>query len=424
LSCIDIQQPGKKYRPASRKKHTVSGNLKRPKPMDQQKKEWFTIDNIDQLDSPALVIYPDRVKENIRLVVEMVGGQTASLRPHIKTHKSPDVTRLMLEAGIHKFKCATIAEAEMLALCGAEDVLLAYQPVGPKLHRFVSLLRKYPATKFSCLIDNPVAAREMDAVFSEAHCRVPVFIDLNLGMNRTGILPGEAAIRLYKEASQARGIIPVGLHAYDGHIRDTDFEQRKQTCDAAFATVTALAAALTDGTPALSSSLGIPPASGPNQAGAAPIIVAGGSPTFSIHCKREGIECSPGTFIYWDRGYSVSCPEQAFSPAALVITRVVSLPDPTKLCLDLGHKSIAAENELSRRVFFLNAPELQPLGQSEEHLVVDAGPGHSYQVGDVLYGLPIHICPTVALYERAYTIEKGRVSGEWRNTARDKKISL
>src|SRR5882762_7699430 len=106
--------------------------------------EWYTIQDPDQLDSPTLVVYPERVKANIRLALQMA-GDPARLRPHIKTHKSPDATRLLLEAGIHKFKCATIAEAEMLAIAGAEDVLLAYQPVGPKLQRFVSLVRKYPA---------------------------------------------------------------------------------------------------------------------------------------------------------------------------------------------------------------------------------------------------------------------------------------
>ena len=234
--------------------------------MDPKHQDWYTIDNIDQLDSPALVIYPDRVKANIRLAVEMVDGNTSALRPHIKTHKSPDATRLLLEAGISKFKCATIAEAEMLALCGAKDILLAYQPVGPKLDRFVSLIRQYPATQFSCLIDNETAAREMDTVFSAAGLRVPVYIDLNVGMNRTGILPGEPALHLYKMASNTRGILPVGLHAYDGHIRDTDFDKRTQQCDAAFAKVAALKDAL------IAAGL-----SGP--AGAAPIIVAGGSPS-------------------------------------------------------------------------------------------------------------------------------------------------
>lgn len=366
---------------------------------------WYSIDNIDELDSPALVVYPQRVKENIRLAIEMA-GDPGRLRPHVKTHKSPDATRLLLEAGIRTFKCATIAEAEMLAIAGAPDVLLAYQPVGPKLQRFISLVRKYPATRFSCLVDNPVAARAMSEAFDKHGLRVPVYLDLNVGMNRTGIEPGPAAQELYRLAAQLPGITPLGLHAYDGHMRDTDFEQRRQKCEAAFEKVLSLKAALIkEGFPE-------------------PVLIAGGSPSFSIHSKLPDRVCSPGTFIYWDKGYTDLCPEQPFTPAALVVTRVISLPDPTRLCLDLGHKSIAAENELGRRVHFLNAPELRTISQSEEHLVVEAAPGHSYQPGDVLYGLPIHVCPTIALYERAITIEEGRISGEWKNTARDRRLSV
>ena len=94
-------------------------------------KQWYSIDNVNELDSPALVIYPDRVKENILTLIKSI-SDINNLRPHIKTHKSSEVSTLMLKEGIKKFKCATIAEAEMLAMAGAPDVLLAYQPVGPK----------------------------------------------------------------------------------------------------------------------------------------------------------------------------------------------------------------------------------------------------------------------------------------------------
>ncbi len=158
---------------------------------------WYHISGIEKLDSPALVVFPERVRTNIQTAIRMV-GDVARLRPHIKTNKSPDATRLMLEAGIQKFKCATIAEAEMLGMCGAKDVLLAYQPLGPKLKRFVELIKKYPATKFSCLVDNLAAAMEQSAVFAENELVVPVFIDLNIGMNRTGIA-GEAAALVCSE---------------------------------------------------------------------------------------------------------------------------------------------------------------------------------------------------------------------------------
>jgi D-serine deaminase-like pyridoxal phosphate-dependent protein len=291
----------------------------------------------------------------------------------------------------------------MLAIEGAPDVLLAYQPVGPKTTRLVHLIRQFPATRFSCLIDHPDAAAAMAQTFHAAGLTVPVYLDLNVGMDRTGIAPGPQAVQLYQLALQLEGIDPVGLHIYDGHIRDSDPEMLKEKCDAAFAPVLALR----------------------NQTKKDLTIIAGGSPTFPVHAGRQAeIQCSPGTFVYWDKGYGDQFPAQPFRPDALVVTRVISLRGDSRFCLDLGHKSIAAENELTRRVFFLNGPELKAVGQSEEHLVVEAGAGHRYHIGDVLYGVPYHICPTVALYERAITIEGGRATGEWKNVARDRKISV
>jgi len=361
---------------------------------------WYEIKNINELDSPALVVFPERVRHNIQLAIDMI-GDADRLRPHIKTNKSPDVAKLMLKAGITKFKCATIAEAEMLAQCNAPDVLLAYQPLGPKLDRFVSLIKKYPATKFSCLTDNITAANEQASVFNSYHLTVPVFIDLNVGMDRTGISPGEKAIELARHCSTLKGISLTGLHAYDGHIRDVDFEMKKQKCDEAFALVEKL-----------------------NEKLKLPTIVMGGSPAFSVHCKRKHIECSPGTFVYWDKGYTDLCPEQKFLPAIVLVTRIISLPSANKICTDLGHKSVAAENEITRRVFFLNAEGLKPVGQSEEHLVLETKEYHSYKVGDIFYGLPYHVCPTVALYERVFTVDDNKVNGFWKNIARDRKLSL
>ena len=389
--------------------------------------DWYSITNPEALDTPALVVFPERVKENIRLAIEKV-GDAARLRPHVKTYKNPDLTRLLLAAGITRFKCATIAEAEMLALEGAPDVLLAYQPIGPKVQRLASLIKKYPATAFSCLIDNPDAAAAMAHTFAAAGITVPVYLDINVGMDRTGIAPGDEALELYNLATQLEGITPIGLHAYDGHIRDTDLAERTRKCDEGFAAVQAL-----------SNNIAATFATSPNNptsSSQALTIVAGGSPTFPIHAKRvrganDGeqtpsapVQCSPGTFVYWDKGYGDSFPDQPFLPAALVVTRVISLRGDTRLCLDLGHKSIAPENELSRRVFFLNGPVLKPVGQSEEHLVVEAGPGHGYSIGDIFYGVPYHVCPTVALYDRAFTVEAGRVTGSWKNIARDRSLTV
>ena len=366
--------------------------------------DWYIIDDIDKLDTPALVVYPDRVKENIRLAKSLV-DDVNRLRPHVKTHKSGDVTRLMLEAGISKFKCATIAEAEMLALNEAPDVLLAYQPSGPKLERLVKLIETYRFTRFSCLVDNVSSVENISDAAERNSLILDVYIDLNIGMNRTGIQPGEQAIELYQLCDSLPGINIKGLHAYDGHIHDVDINELTHHCHESYRPVAKLQ-------------------SGLKKLGYNPVIIAGGSPTFPIHAQREDIEVSPGTFVYWDKNYQLDCPTQPFIPAALVVARIVSLPTSTTICIDCGHKSIASENELNKRICFLNAPELKMTGHSEEHLVADAGEKHYYKVGDILYGLPYHICPTVALYERAITIENNQVAGEWKNTARDRRINI
>lgn len=362
---------------------------------------WYQLNDLSQLDTPALVVYPERVRQNITALVSSIDN-IDRLRPHVKTHKTREATQLMLDAGIRKFKCATIAEAEMLAQCGAPDVLLAYQPNGVKIHRLLALMKAYPDTKFSCLVDNQATATELSEQAISVGLVVPVYIDLNVGMDRTGIVPDENVLTLYAALNKLEGIQVVGLHAYDGHIRHPDIAVRTEQCDAAFQAMQQLSDQLTK--------LGF----------TRPIIVAGGSPTFPIHASRSDVECSPGTFVYWDKNYQAALSEQPFQIAALVVTRVISLPSPTKLCLDLGHKSVAAECELGQRVTFLNAPDLQAVGQSEEHLVVEVGEGHSYRVGDVLYGSPNHICPTCALYERGFTVEDNVVTGEWQTVSRDR----
>ena len=367
--------------------------------------EWYHVSDVNKVDSPALVVYPDRVKKNIEILVSMI-DDVRRLRPHVKTHKTKEAALLQMEAGIKKFKCATIAEAEMLGSIKAPDVLLAYQPIGPKADRLIALIKKYPETKYSCLIDDREAAGELAAAASDANISLPVFIDLNLGMNRTGVATGKEAIELYKLCSTLNGIIPVGLHGYDGHINNKNFEERKMQCDEAFAKVNETKSDLIK--------LGF----------ASPIVVAGGSPTFPIHAKRNEVECSPGTFIFWDGGYGERLSEQPFLPAALLISRLISHPSENLFCSDLGHKSVAAEREINSRVFFLNAPDLKPVSQSEEHLVLQTANIDMHKTGDVLYGLPFHICPTTALYEKALVVQDEKVTGEWKIIARDRRIDV
>jgi D-serine deaminase-like pyridoxal phosphate-dependent protein len=364
---------------------------------------WYEINNLSDFDSPALIIYKERVKQNIARAIQMT-GDASRLRPHVKTNKIAEVCIMMMDAGIRKFKCATIAEAEMLGMISAPDVLIAYQPVGVKIQRFINLVKLYPQTKFSCLVDNTDHATELSRNFLLAGITGNVFMDVNVGMNRTGIKSARA-LQLFEHCMGLSNLNPLGLHGYDGQITDTDIEKRKQLTDDVYGEELSLADQIK------------------KEFNINPVMVTGGSPTFPLHAARHNIECSPGTFVFWDWGYHQKYPEQPFEPAALVITRVISIIDEQTICVDLGHKSVASEMPLPR-VHFLNAPNAIAVSHSEEHLVLKVEESRQYKLGDVLYGVPVHICPTVALYDKALVAEDHVITGSWNVVARNRSIGV
>ena len=176
---------------------------------------WFQIDNINEYDSPLLVIYPDRVEKNIALAKQII-GDVNRLRPHVKTNKMREVCLMMMEAGITKFKCATIAEAEMLGLINAPDVLLSYQTVGPKMQRFISLVKKYRNTQFSLIVDDVETASQLNNLCKQNDVILPVFVDVNVGMNRTGIRPHQAFA--FMQVISATAILPFGNSIPTKHL--------------------------------------------------------------------------------------------------------------------------------------------------------------------------------------------------------------
>ena len=366
--------------------------------------KWYEVADTEMLDSPALLVFPERVRHNIKTALQMVNGNVDRLQPHIKTCKSAEAILLMMEAGIYKFKCATIAEAELLAFCGAKEVLMAYQATGPKLKRLIGLVKNFPNTGFSFLTDNLLTAQQQSEICITHNITGTVYLDINVGMNRTGITPGDEALKLYRFCDNTSGLQIKGLHVYDGHIRNPDFELKKKEADNTYRSIEVLIEKISE------------------QHLPVPVVVCGGSPSFSVHAKRKNVVCSPGTFIYWDHGYSMICPEQNFLPAIVIFSRIISKPSAGLVSIDTGHKAMASENEISKRIYFLNANSLVPVGQSEEHMVLQQQDSKEYTVGDVLYGLPYHVCPTVNLYDRLNVIENHTIIGEWKNIARDRSL--
>ncbi len=365
-------------------------------------KNWYDL-NYSGIDTPALIIDKEKVKYNIHLAIELAKGEDR-LRPHVKTHKTLEVAKMQLAEGIYKFKCATIAEAEMLGMAGAEEVLIAYPIQGPKINRVLSLQEKYSETEYSVLIDNLNTAKSIQDRAAEANQMLSVFIDINNGQNRTGTKIQKVE-NLVDTIQEFKNIELVGLHCYDGHIRMSSFDDRRRECQDAFSEVLELQSSLET---KLQKEL---------------VMVAGGSPSFSVHAEHHQVECSPGTFIFWDQRYADDYEEQAFKKAAVVATRVISKLDAYTYCLDLGHKSIASEFPFPR-VKIIHPNTFTQIGHSEEHLIIKSETPDVLSPGELLLAFPYHICPTVALYDHIHVANRGAINEQWAVIARNRKITI
>ena len=365
--------------------------------------DWHTLADPDEIPSPALLVYPERIGENIRRMIAAL-GQAERLRPHVKTHKMAEVVQMQLKAGIGKFKCATIAEAEMLGQAGAGDVLLANQPVGPNVGRLLGLAGWFRDIRFSTIADDAGAVGALAEAAQAAGITLPVWLDLDVGMGRTGIVPGQAAITLYKLIDQLPGVEPAGLHLYDGHLHDSDPAERLAKWQTMMGEVRSFRTGL--------EAVGLP----------VPGVVGGGTPTFPFHAQHTDHECSPGTTLLWDFGYRDKFPDLDYQHAAVLLTRVISKPGSDCITLDLGHKAVASEKP-HPRVQFIGLDDAEAVVHSEEHLTLRTADAASFKVGDCLYGIPRHICPTVALYDRAHVIRGGKLGDQWQVTARARKLT-
>lgn len=368
----------------------------------------YRLDDPSALPSPALLFFKELIQRNLAHAL-MLAGSPSRLRPHVKTHKTRELARLELAAGITKHKCATLAEAELLADCGVPDVLVAYPLVGPNCGRLARLARAFPACRFSVLADHPAAARMLSEALTAHGQAVDVLVDVDVGQQRTGIAAGASAVTLYEQIARSLGLRPGGLHIYDGHNNQESPAERARAVGEQLEPVLALRRELEN--------KGLP----------VPRLVAGGTPTFPVFARLDlpGLECAPGTCFLHDHGYHARYADLAgFTPAALLLTRVISRPTPSRLTLDLGTKAVASDPPAGKRCLLLNVPDYQPVLHNEEHFVVETPAAERFAPGAVVFAMPTHICPTCALHRHAYVVENGVVTGQWEIAARDRMLRI
>lgn len=340
--------------------------------------------------TPALLIYPDLVEANIAATIRMTSGDPDRWRPHIKTAKIPAVLHMLLAQGVHNIKCSTTLELLTACQVGFKDALLAFPTMGANATRTLAIAEQFPATRISVLIES---SRQLEPWRGSS---IGIFLDVNPGMNRTGIHQESPLVAL--ELAREAGAQFRGLHYYDGHMSGVDSGEREAAAHVGYRKLLNLVSALeaegivvheviTSGTPA------------------APYAM-----TFAPFADSSFIHrISPGTVVYNDLVSLQQLAGFGYRPAACVLSTVVSHPLENTVTCDAGHKSVGVDAGVPN-CSVLGLEYLQPQKPSEEHLPLQSANAEGLpRIGDKLYLFPKHVCPTVNNFDQALFVRNGRI---------------
>jgi D-serine deaminase-like pyridoxal phosphate-dependent protein len=359
--------------------------------------------------TPALIIYPEIVDQNIATTLRLLGNDPARWRPHVKTAKIGSMIRRMVAAGITNFKCATTLELNTACEAGAQDVLFAYPAIGANALRAREIASQFKNVRFSAVIED---SRGVD---SWRGSNFGIFIDINPGMDRTGVEQNKSdEIVSLARAIKNAGLVFRGLHYYDGHLSKYDLEQRTAIAHAGYDILMKIAAHLEEREFIIEE------------------VITAGTPSLPCSISYEPFQngrfihrVSPGTVVYNDCSSLSQLPSEfGYKPAALVLSTVVSHPRPGRLTCDAGHKTVSADHGVPTcRV--IGRDDLSPSQPSEEHLPIDAAASSTLpDLGEMLYLMPRHVCPTVNNFDHALIAIDGRIVQMDEVTARGREAPL
>jgi D-serine deaminase-like pyridoxal phosphate-dependent protein len=367
--------------------------------------ESYAVEDTTRILTPALLVYPDLVDANILTTLRILGNDESRWRPHIKTAKLGAVLRRLIHHGVTRFKASTTLEVLAACEAGAEDVLLAFPVMGANARRAIEIANRFPRVRLSVLVETAAQA----SLWSET--QVDCFIDINPGMNRTGI--GEDRLPEIEQIARQAGGRFRGLHYYDGHMSAYPLQEREGPAHQGYDRLIRIVDALE--------------ASGLNIGE----VITSGTPAFPFALTYQGFKgrsfhhsISPGTVVFNDFTSLAQLPrEYGYVPAVLVLSTIVSEPAPHVVTCDAGHKGVSADAGVPTCVV-LGHPDWTPSKPSEEHLPIEVGHHGASLAGTEIYLLPRHVCPTVNNFDQAVLVKEGRVIAVEQVTARGHEAPL
>ncbi len=362
--------------------------------------------NLYDLDTPALIVDLDRLETNIERMARVTRDGGKALRPHTKTHKTPEIARMQLAAGAHGITVAKLGEAEVMAGAGfseIDDIFVANQIVGAvKIERLIALSRR---ARIIVGADSPEAVVPIAEAARRAGIDIPIRIEVDTGLNRAGVRTVAAAIDLGGLISRTPGVHLDGIYTHEGHVNACGVENQQRTCSEVARRMRETAHAMRDS--------GIDPG----------IVSVGSTAGAPLMAREEEIdEIRAGVYVFNDRG-QVQRGGREEDCALTILATVVSRPDETTAIVDSGTKSLSGDRSVEASKFgqILGEPGVIFDWANEEHGHLNlSDTAFRPKILDRLRIVPFHACTATNMHDTIYGVRGERVETTWKIAARGK----
>lgn len=360
------------------------------------------------LDTPCIIVDRGKMLTNIERYQKIANEAGIALRPHAKTHKTPQIARLQIEAGAIGVTVAKLGEAEVMADGGIRNILIAYPIVGSaKLERLVRLAQRVDQLAVAC--DSFEVAAAISEAALKAGIVINVWIEIDPGYGRVGVQPEEALLQLAQSLKPLIGIRVTGVMEFAGHSYDAQTDEERLEIAAHEAAVAAHSAETL-------SSLGFP----------IETVSGGSTPVSRFASRMKGLtEIRPGTYVFGDLTQVKAGALSIEQCSLTVLATVISRPAPDRAVIDAGTKVFTMDGEESAigtgRGFVVGHPDITVSWFNEEHGVLTLPPSEQgLRVGDKLEIIPVHCCAVVNMLDELHVTEDNQVQEVWPITARGK----